>query len=476
MPTDLTQKLLEKLLAQRVREPQDVSDGRQRGLVLRSAPTGLSWWLRTKAAGKPRRLLIGTFPAISIASARSMVSDASDALRRGDEVDAAWIAAKRVEVGIDDAPVAPPTPDRPTRWTWEQARDAYLEDAGRRLRPKTVEGYRQFLSHPALLPLAGRPVADISRQDLAVILGDVFGLGAETQATNMGNTLRPMWSFLSADHVVAKSGVAEGVMDRLRAPKRSRVSSGRRVERTPGIDDVARIVAIARCGALSPVMSAAIELTMLTAQRRFSVVQARRSCLLVEGDLMIWRLPLEDLKTGDRRIGRHGETVPDHELPLPAATRSAFERALAFERDGDWLLPQTRPRREGGPMTHLHESSLTHAIAELPGSRFSPHDVRRAFTTAVRAAGFPRGSAALILDHGEGRTDDVTARHYDRFRELDEKLRLLTAWSDAVEAAAAKIVIDVPALRDHLREVRAKRTKKRPAPVGKKAALVTEAA
>nr|WP_294645903.1 Arm DNA-binding domain-containing protein [uncultured Aureimonas sp.] len=178
--------------AQRSSIAQDVSDGRQRGLVLRNAPTGLTWWLRTKANGKPRRLLLGSFPGMSIATARSVVSDATDALRRGENVDASWVAARRVEAGLNEAPPAPPEPERPKTWLWEDARDAYLADAARRLRPAIANGYRQFLHHPALVPLAGRTVADITRQQLAVVVADVFHAGAETQSTNTANVLRPM--------------------------------------------------------------------------------------------------------------------------------------------------------------------------------------------------------------------------------------------------------------------------------------------
>ncbi len=155
-------------------------------------------------------------------------------------------------------------------------------------------------------------------------------------------------------------------MSALRAPKRSRVSTGRRTERTPSVDAVGRVVAMARCGVFHPSVAAAIEVTLLTAQRRFSVVQARRSMLVEEDGRRVWRLPLEDLKTGDRRVGRRGETIPDHEVPLTPATLAAFETRLSVETTTDWLFPQVRPRRRGDPVSHLHESSLTHAVAELP--------------------------------------------------------------------------------------------------------------
>lgn len=451
------QHLLEK------RERRDVVDERTPGLVVRVAPSGISWWFRTKAGGVPRRTSLGVYPELKLSDARRLAQSAADVLRRGvAEPDAIWVIGKRIEFGIDILPIAEPRlPRTKSRWTYAQAREAYLVEVERTLRPATHRSYRQFLSHPSLQPLEHEPVAGITRQELATILSTVHRNNGETQSANLASALRPMWTYLSLDHVVSNSGVEPEVMEKLRAPKRSRIAAKATVERDPNMKSVGRLLAIARSGMLHPTISAAVELTIMTAQRRLTVVQAKRQHFRDEGEFYVWTMPSTDLKTGDRRKGRNGELIQEHEIPLPAGARAAVERTISGSEPSTWLFPQVKPQKVGDTVTHLNESTLSKTLRELPDIDFTPHDLRTALTNTLRAAGYGRDASSLILDHAEGRTG-VTTRHYDTYRELQEKAEKLGIWSAAVEAAAADEAprLDLRMIKEHLRIVRAKRASK----------------
>ena len=92
------------------------------------------------------------------------------------------------------------------------------------------------------------------------------------------------------------------------------------------------------------------------------------------GDEGLWYVYADDRKRSD------GEA---HVIPLPLAAWQCYLRAseIARARGSEWLFPQTRPRRRGGEVTHLHGSTLTHVMHDLPGITSTPHHIRSIFAT-----------------------------------------------------------------------------------------------
>src|SRR5208337_2610863 len=95
MAKDLTVKTLESLKPGAAR--REVPDGHTRGLFYVLQPSGAaSWAYRYRAAGKPKKLTIGTYPAIDIKAARELASEAAKAVARGDDPAATKQSAKIV--------------------------------------------------------------------------------------------------------------------------------------------------------------------------------------------------------------------------------------------------------------------------------------------------------------------------------------------------------------------------------------------
>ena len=119
-----------------------------------------------------------------------------------------------------------------------------------------------------------------------------------------------------------------------------------------------------------------------------------------------------------------------HAVPLPpvvwrrvqAYVERTTEVARAAGRQrSPWMFPLVRARRAGGRTDwHLHEDTLSHDVAAMPGCRATSHDVRRAFASYLHEeAGFSSDRVGLVMGRATSDLPHVTddngmARRYTR--------------------------------------------------------------
>jgi integrase len=419
---------------------------------LRVQRSGLKWQLRTQVHGREHRIDLGLLKDWSIAEARELVTDAMRLLRtRSGFPTADWVHARRVTLGK----VEPDKPDQPSprllvKWTFADGRTKFLAEVERTRRPATLADYRAMLSIPELKHLERQAVATITREELAEIVAKIHRSGRERYAEKLASAIRPMWTFLAADQNRKGSGVEKNFLDGLAAPERSKSDYAHEPEYCPPIQEVGRILAIARSGALDPVIALAVELLVVTVQRRRTVVTARIPDLHAWPEAGgVWKIPPAFRKTAD---SRQDHTL--HVIPMIGRTWTAITAVVEDREamDGDmlWLFGQFRPKRIGDELSHMNESVLTRALLLMPGVEASPHDLRRAFTTHMRKVhGHSLADIKTILDHNEGvASGDVTRTHYDQYDGRNEKLPIIKRWVADVESAAAEAVLDDPGLLD----------------------------
>lgn len=420
MKDAITKAVVDRALASRG-ERYDVTDSRQPGLTLRVNQSGASWAMRVTLDGKARRLVLGLASEMSIEVARAIGGKVMAATKANIVPDFRFVEELRLGHGIGQAPaVSPPLQGRAT-WTYEEARDAYLESVGKRLAVDTVRDYRHTLCNPRIAgPLAGRLLSEIDVRMVAKAIQAVHDDGSERLAEKALVVLRTMWKWASHPARQDLSGVEVNVLKLLEKPGRTK--RGRKKARRPSIDACARLVAACRLGVFPPAQAYAIELLVLTAQRRRSVTLLRPDQIEPRD---VWMIPGDSTKKGD-----------PHPIPLTARMKEIVG-AARHTMSGGWLFPATRVRRIGDKHTHIHGSTVTHAVTDFLVDA-SPHDIRRAFTTTINSR--PIGSIKtpkLVLDHREGRTD-VTGEHYDQAEYLPEKTDMLECWSATLEPLIAK--------------------------------------
>jgi integrase len=431
----------------------EIVDVRARGLVLRVSPTGAQWQLRYAVNGKDRRLALGSVDMWSIAEARDLVGRARAMLRdRVGIPDDDWLDRQRQREGKGEVvrqAETPAVPRQAFKWTFTQGRAEWLAEVQRTLSRKTHSDYQQKSGLFELGVLNDEPLPTITRRRVASIIADIHRSGRESTAEGAARVLSAMWTWLSDDAQVGKSGVQEGVMLKLRAPARTRRPTKRMVE-DPTLEDLGRVVAIARSTAVNPLIGCAIELVVWTAQRRHAVAACKIEDFreLDDGERGLWYVYADDRKRSD------GEA---HVIPLPAPAWSSVQRALAIHQRAyhrkldrgqaavrpEYLFPQFRPRRRGMQVSHISDDTLTDNFGLLPEVQSTPHHVRHIFGTyGERILRFKRLETQMILDHSEGglRTD-VTGRHYALHDGSHEKWPVMQKWCAAVDADALRATL-----------------------------------
>ncbi|MFC3692496.1 tyrosine-type recombinase/integrase [Chenggangzhangella methanolivorans] len=456
MAKNLTQSLIDKALRDARRDGKriELSDGAVRGLVLRVGAGGANWSWRYTLDGKFDRIGFGDLDEWPLEDARDVVRAAKRFAKanRAAPTQAWWDEQRRA---MGKVAAAHPQAEQPGRMTFAEGREAYLAEVARTRRPDTLRATRSLLNHPLLASLEQRAVADIGRRDLAVIVAEAHSAGTEGRAEHLAGALRTLWSFLQSDANAERSQVEAGVMSRLKAPERSRPNEDRptRQPHVPAMTELGRILAIARSGAMREEHGLALELLVMTAQRRRPIATARLtefSALPGHGGL--WRIPASHRKTAERR-----KDYTDHVIPIPAKTwRRVAEQIERSSAAGSiYLLPAARVRRrqsrdESEVVGHMAADTLTHKLMHLPGVKATPHALRRGFAThGERMLGNSREATRIILDHNEGEeTHDVTRASYALHDGTHLKWSVVKKWCSAIERACAEALSSQQDLKD----------------------------
>lgn len=80
-------------------------------------------------------------------------------------------------------------------WTWEELRNAYLEDIQKRRSPDTYRSYKSALNLPDLHPLYGKPITLIEPDDLRAVRDAIAARGKERQARSTLQQLKQMFGW-----------------------------------------------------------------------------------------------------------------------------------------------------------------------------------------------------------------------------------------------------------------------------------------
>lgn len=457
----------------------EVADASATGLRLRVGPGEIIWRYRFMMDRVSTSLTFGSLDTWSVEEARRLVSDAQVLIRgKIRRPDASWVVGKLVEYGKVEAKVAEPLPAAPKFWTWEQARTDFIAEAERTLRDETAKDYKNRLKVPELARFEGRGVDTITRKEMARVLKDIHARGVESQSEHVRDVVKSMWTYLALDDISESSGVELPVMVGLRAPARTKKSEVRQGDYIPPIEEVGRLMAIARSGALEPRIGYAIEFLVFTCQRVSPVCKARNDGILGIGDHTrgLWSMSAAHRKTADKRGDKANHIIP---LPAQAWRVVRAAQALTEELDHERVFPGLRPRRGHNEVGPLSTSAIQHTMSYLPGITATPHDVRRTFSNlAATKFEWSIDEVKAVLDHNEGRgSGDVTVMNY-LYNGTHKKWPMMEAWCAWVEEATAaaiaddKRLTDVEWIRAHVQRQRAIKKGRAVAPVS----LVKQAA
>jgi integrase len=364
------------------------------GFGVRVSPRGVKAWIWVyHFAGRPRRMTLGTYPALGLADARIKLADARKLLEEGIDPGDREVQARKAERAAE---------------TVAELAEAYLDKWARPRKRSAAEDER--ILHKDVIPAwARRKAQGIVRKDVIALLDGIIDRGSPIAANRTLAVVRRMFGWaLSRDIIPANPCAA------VRAPgketRRDRVLSSDEIAALWRSLDNPEIP-------ISRPIRLALKFQLATAQRKGEVINAEWREL--DLDEAIWTIPGERAKNG----------MP-HRVPLsPPALDLLSEIRVLAPKDGKsrWLFPS--PRRDG-PITG---PAVDHAVRSnrdaLGTGDATPHDLRRTAASHMTSIGISRLVVSKILNHAEPGITAVYDRHsYDR-----EKRAALDAWGARLE-------------------------------------------
>jgi hypothetical protein len=272
MAKNLTQIAIDNLKPGSVR--REVPDGKEAGLYLVIQPSGsMSWALRYRFEGKPRKFTIGPYPAIGLAKARAETSKAKSTIADGVDPAAQKTAAKRAEKASQEDEsglVEKAVETFIARYAKPKQKEATAYETERVLTKEIVGRWR------------GRHLSKITKADVHDLLDSIVDRGSPIQANRTLAALRRMCGWAVERGLLAASPCA-GIKAPAAEKSRDRVLT----------DDELKAVWQAS-EAIGWPFGPLVRLLILTGQRRSEIAEMRWQ--EIDFDKRIWMLPRERSK------------------------------------------------------------------------------------------------------------------------------------------------------------------------------------
>lgn len=402
----------------------DVMDADTRGLGIRVGATKKTWILFTRFPGStaPIRAQLGEYPAMSLDEAREKARAWRNEIAKGkdprDGEKAALAEQARKRENTFRAVVEDYLADLPNR-----KRNRHIAQDEREIRRELLERRdRKTNKITWSNSWASKPVADVTDEDIAELIGAIRDRPAVGMAYNTLGHLKSIFDWSMWPERRRGYGLTDDPTRNLK-PKHLRLPSKTDTARTRVLSDD-ELRALWKAAEATPYpLGPFYKLLVLTGQRKTEVSDARWS----EFDMAqnLWTVPAERFKMGG-----------DHLVPLSAAATKVVE-SLPRQDNGDYLFSD--PRTKGAKpingfsraKTALDEKMFailreTSPKAEIPPWTF--HDIRR--TVRTRLAPITKTE---IAEHVIGHSKKGIERVYNYYEYRAEMREALNAWADVLD-------------------------------------------
>jgi integrase len=327
----------------------------------------------------------------------------------------------RVRLGQDPAAVKDAGRQQAVE-TFEKLVERFLVEHEKEVKPKTHRDMQRYLT-VAAKPLADRPLATITKRDIAEILSAAVAERGAVSANRLRSALSSMFVWSMKEGLCEHNPTIE-THRRTETPRK-------RVLVDPETGNIEELVAVWKALDGSTFGDVA-RLLILTGQRRNEIAGLRWS----ELDEEVTRIKLPDERT------KNG--LP-HLIPLSAPAREILTRRYrivgrpcVFSRGGGYA---SWGRFKGALDGRLQEARK--AASREPMLPWVIHDLRRSVATGMAKIGILPHVVEAVLNHQSGSKAGV-AGVYNLNTYLPEKTAALTLWAEHLMAAisgnSAKVV------------------------------------
>ncbi len=386
---------------------REVPDGKIGGLYLVAQPSGAkSWALRYRIDGVPKKLTIGPYPALDLATARKRAQEALGDVAGGKDPAAIKRATKTAAKAERETQV-----DRVDRVV-----GLFIE---RHAKPKTRDWREteRMLTKEVVGRWSGRRLSQIARAHVNEMLDEIIDRGAPIHANRVFAQFRKM----------SRWAVSRGIVDRSPCEGMTAPSPEARRERVLSDDEI-RLVwqAFESIGwPFGPIG----KLLLLTSARRDEVASMEWRELDMEA--CTWTLPAA--RTKNKR---------QHEIPLSDAAveivkalpRVEGKAGLVFSTTGKTAVSgfsRAKSAIDATILEALQESAEAAGSAGeevKPPPRWTFHDLRRTVATNLQALGVRLEVTEAVLNHVSGSRAGIVGV-YQRHEYATAKRQALDAWA-----------------------------------------------
>jgi integrase len=402
----------------------DYYDENVKRLVLRVSPGGTkTFYLIYSRPGssRRRRLKLGNYPDLSLASARSKARENRVAVQEGQDPAREREAAK-------------------AQMTVKDLVDTYIMREA--VKKRSSYDITRRLNNDVSAVIGDVPLSVLHKRDVTRCIDRVVDRGAPVEASRLFATLRAMLRW-----AVARGDLDHNVAEGMKPPAEPRVR-----DRVLSTTEIRTLWTSLPSAAMDEGTRRLIRLCLITGQRVGEIAGMRTDEIDLEGG--VWTLPPERTKNSRR-----------HVLPLPTMAIDVIKLQLDDVREREkrlqkpevpWVFPS--PTLDG----YFTSAAMARAVARqrsnpdtqantliLGIEPWTLHDLRRTMATHLEEAGVSPFVIGHLLNHVSVTRASVTSRVYARYDYSSEKKQALDLWAarlaGIIEGNPAQVVPMRPA-------------------------------
>ena len=376
------------------------------GMYLQVSPAGSKrWFLKYRVGGKEKQLALGSYPDVSLKSAR-LARDA---------------AKLQKSEGTDPVQVRKLEKLKATRNTEDTFKAIALEWYGRQAPQWSGSHALRMLRQLErdLFPWIGeRPIAQIHAMELLAALHKVEERGALETADRALMLARQVWEYWLPTAGVEQRNITEGLKARL-TPYRSKTFAA--IVEPKRFGDLMRAINTYRGG---PIVRTALQLAPLLYQRPGNLRMMEWA--EVDLDAALWTIPSMKMK----RTKEEKENGEAHIVPLPVQAVALLRNIQPLTGHGVYVFPGERSHDRP-----ISDNSVRSALYALGfGKEQSWHGFRAsARTMLVDELNLNPLAIEANLAHA---VKDSNGRSYNRTQYLKQRSDMVQQWSDYLDKLA----------------------------------------
>jgi len=383
-------------------KPYKLYDGG--GLHVLVQPSGSKLWrLKYRFAGKEKLISFGSYPDVTLATAREKRDEARKQLASGRDPSAQRKLDRIVE-------------EKAAQNTFGAVAAEHLDNMVANGLAETTLVKNRWMLQVLAAPLAHRPIVEIMPIEVLDVLKRIEKSGRRETARKLRSMIGGVFRYA----VVTLRATNDPT-----APLRGALLTPQ-VQHRPAIIDERELGILMR--AIDeydgwPTLRAALQLIALTMTRPGDVRFMRRSEINFEQ--AVWRIPAERMKM--RR---------PHDVPLSRQAMEILREVWSLSEYGDLVLPSIRSIKKP-----LSENAMNSALRRMGYAKdeMTSHGFRATASTILNERGFNPDVIEAALAHQD---KNVIRRAYNRATYWPERVKLLQSWADLLDQFKSGAVTD----------------------------------